>query len=433
MVPVINIGLIGCGTVGAAVLQILKANRKVVEQRVGGKVVVRAICDKVVEKAELAKKYGASFYTDWRKVVYDPGVDIVVELIGNVSEAKDIILESLKQNKHVVSANKSIISKHWEEIFTLAERNKRLVYFEASVCAGLPIIQGINEGLAGNNINSLIGILNGTTNYILTTMSKEKVDFKSALEAARRKGFAEADPSLDIDGVDTVQKLAILSSICYNTWINYEDIYCEGIRGVEEVDLEFVDKEFDMVLKLLGIGKFCNDSVELHVHPTLISKAHPLANVDNEYNAVLVYGDNAGDVLFYGRGAGGRAAASAVVSDIIYISRHIIYGTAGKIPYIVYQKKKYSITPMSELSFCYYLRFTVEDKPGVLAKITEILGNNKISIASIYQKEPLLKLHKLVPVVMLTHLCKEKHLMEALQQINHLKISKKKVVYYRII
>jgi homoserine dehydrogenase len=433
MADVVKIGLIGLGTVGSAVLQILKTNRSVIEQRAGGKIFVKAICDKKKEKENFAKRHKVAFYTDWRKIVNDPEIDIVVELVGNVPEARDIILWSLEHNKHVVSANKSIISKHWEEIFTLANKNNKLVYFEASVCAGIPIIQGINEGLAGNNIRSIVGILNGTTNYILTTMSKNNVDFGTALRIAQKRGFAEADPSLDIDGVDTAQKLAILSSICYNTWIKYEDIYCEGIREVDKVDLEFIEKEFGMVLKLFGIGKFRGGAVEVHVHPTLIPKTHPLANVDNEYNAVLVYGDNVGDVLFYGRGAGGRAAASAIVSDVIYISRHIIYGTAGKIPYIVYQRKKYSVIPMSDLSFCYYLRFTVEDKPGVLAKITEILGNNKVSIASIYQKEPLLELHKLVPIVMLTHLCKEKNLMDALQQISHLKILKKKAVYYRII
>ena len=305
--------------------------------------------------------------------------------------ARTVIVEALKSGKHVVTANKAVLVKHWDEIFSIAGKYSKLVYFEASVCGAIPVIQVLNEGLRGNRIEKISGILNGTTNYILSEMTREKITFASALVRAQKSGFAEADPSFDIEGIDTANKLAILSSLAWGAWVKLDDIRTSGIEEVSIDDVYFARK-FGYVIKLLGTAVSGDDGLELSVEPCLVPNKHTFANVEKEYNAILVHGDAAGDIMLYGKGAGQMPAASAVVADIIFLSREVANGTAGKVPYITYDPSKSpKLIDDSDSEGSYYLRIVTTDKPGVLSRISGILGKFGVSIATVYQEEPLAK------------------------------------------
>jgi len=426
----IKLGLIGFGNVGSGVVKILESNLSLIENKVGAKLHLKKVCDKDKKRLGNLK---ITTTTHWEEIVNDPKIDIVIELIGGYEPARTIILSAIRKKKQVVTANKALLAKYWDEIFTAANKNKVLVYFEASVAAGIPVVQALNEGLAANRIHSILGILNATTNYILTRMSKENVDFPTALKETQKVGFAEANPKLDIEGVDAAHKLSILASIAYSSWIKLENIYTQGISKISSLDIKFAFEQFGYEVKLLGICKNVNGKIDVRVHPALIPQDHPFATVENEYNAVLIKGDAVGDVMFYGKGAGGMAAASAVVSDIIYLARHIHNQTAGKIPYITYQKgKKLSFSPIEEIETAYYLRFTTVDRPGVLSKISGILGENKVSIASCFQKVPTSLRPRGVPILMVTHKAKEKNIRQAIETIDRLPITRAKTVMLRI-
>jgi homoserine dehydrogenase len=425
----VKIGLIGCGTVGRGVIKILETHARSIEEKIGAKIEISAICDL---KHPCDKNY---YYTRYYKeVLSNPGVDIIVELIGGYEPAKSIILDAIKSGKHVVTANKAVLAKYWDEIFINARKHEKLVYFEGSVAGAIPVIQALNEGLAANKIQSISGILNGTTNYILSEMTRSRVSFRVALNLARSAGFAEANPVLDIEGVDTAHKLAILSSLAWSTWIRQKDISITGIKDISEEDVHFVKTEFGSVIKLLGYASIKNNVLDLSVEPCLIPRNHAFAHVEREYNAVSIKADSAKDVTLYGKGAGQFPAASSVVSDIMFLAHQVVSGTAGKIPYVAYNaNKKIKVLARENKVGRYYLRFTAVDKPGVLSKISGILGKNSISLASVYQKEPLAGYHKGVPILMLTHKVKYGNLNKALKAIDKLSVIKEKTVKYKII
>ena len=326
----VNVGLIGCGTVGLGVVKILEKNLALLEGRAGVSIRLGWICDraKITLPAEMTQT--PKLTDDWRHVVGDPTVDIVVELIGGYEPARTIVLAALAAKKHVATANKALLAKYWGEVFTAAQVNSALVYFEAAVGGGIPVIQGLNEGLAANRIERIYGILNGTTNYILTRMTAEGIDFPAALRAAQAAGFAEADPTFDIEGVDAAHKIAVLASLASGGWVRIEGVHREGISNLDVWDVVFAQKHLGLTVKLLGLADFDGDRVCARVYPVLLPSSHPFANVRMEYNCIAVHGDAVGDVMFYGKGAGQLAAASAVVSDVLYLARQVENGTAGQ-------------------------------------------------------------------------------------------------------
>ena len=432
MKKIINLGLIGLGTVGTGVVKILRDNLSLIEKKAGTKVRIKKICDKDFKSSRKIKVDKKLLTGDIAEILNDPEIDIVIELIGGEEPARRIILEAMKRGKHIVTANKSLLSKHWDDIFSSAKQNKVAVYFEASVAGGVPVIQSLNEGLAANRIKSILGILNGTTNYILTKMTKEGINFKDALKEAQKKGFAEANPELDIEGIDATQKIAILSSIAFGAWINPGEIFCEGITAITKEDIKYAREEFGYILKLLATVKNTDREIEVRVHPTLVPVEHLLASVEDEFNAIYISGDAVGETMFYGKGAGQMTAASAVVSDIIYLSRNVYNGIAGKVPYVTYQRdKKVRIKQIDKIETKYYIRFSTIDRPGVLSKISGILGENNVSIASCYQKERAVS--REVPIIMITHKAKEGDLQKALRQINQLSVVRAKSKFIRIL
>ena len=424
----IRIAIVGYGTVGTGVARILNNNRKEIKRRVGVPVEIEAICDlyPIKEKGIYCKRY--------EDIINRDDIDIVVELIGGFEPARTLILESLKSGKHVVTANKAVLAKHWDEVFSTAKKNRKLVYFEAAVGGAIPVIQGLNEGLAANRVEKIMGILNSTSNYVLSAMAKEGFSFADALSRAQKAGFAEADASFDVDGIDTANKLSILASLAWAGWVKMENIAVTGIRGVSREDIDFA-KRSGFVIKLIGEASMTKDGLELSVEPNLIPVTHAFANVDKEYNAVLIHGDASGDVMFYGKGAGQLPAASAVVSDIIFLARQIANGTAGKLPYVEYEKsKKIKLLPGARSVSSYYLRFSCVDRPGVLSKISGILGRHSVSIASVYQEEslPARRKKSAVPVIVLTHPAQKGNLVRALREIDRLPIVKKNTVHFGV-
>ncbi len=431
----ISIGLIGAGVVGGGVLEIFKKHSSSISRRVGASVEIKSICD--LSPDVLPAAWRKFYVRKWQDIVSDPSIDLVVELIGGYEPAATIILSALKNGKNVVTANKAVLASRWDEIFTTARKFSKLVYFEAAVGGAIPVVQSLNEGLAANKISEISGILNGTSNFILTKMHKDDIDFKSALVQAQKLGFAEADPSSDIKGFDTANKLAILTSIATGTSVNVKDVTVEGIEDVMPQDILCLKQQFNYVIKLIGKTKITSDgSVDITVRPRVISPTtHPFGNVDWEYNAVLIKGDSAGDLMFYGKGAGRLPAASAVVSDIIFLARHIATGTAGIMPYVEYNPdRKIKILDASRREGYYYVRFTVADKPGVLGRLAAVLGRTGVSIAAVYQNEsPERKDGKSSAIViMITHKTNELKLSKALKEIDRLDIAKRKTIFYPI-
>jgi homoserine dehydrogenase len=426
----INVGLIGLGTVGTGVLKIFNNMAKHIEERAGAPVIIKKIVTKDASKAKDVKFDKSILSKNLSDILEDDSIDIVVELIGGYEPALSVILKSMENKKHVVTANKAVLAKYWDKVHSIANLNRTLLYFEASVGGGIPVIQGLNEGLVANKIDSIYGILNGTTNYILTKMLKENLDFSTALKMAQKIGFAEADPSFDIKGIDSAHKLGILANIAYGETINLEKIYTEGIDKINLEDISYAKEELGLILKLLGITKRHGNKIEVRVQPTFIPEDHLLASVDDEYNAIYIEGDNVGKTMFYGRGAGELPAASAVVSDIIYVARQIYNETAGILPLISYsENKKLKILDMDDIESKYYLRFSAVDKPGVLSKIAGELGKHNVSIDRCVQK----KINsKYVPIILSTHKAKEKNIRRALSSIEKLSVIKREPILIRI-
>lgn len=421
----INIGLIGYGTVGKGVVRILEANKKIALRKVGKPVKVKSVCDlKEIDRPELYVK-------NFRDIIKDPEIDVIVELIGGYEPARTIIIEALKAGKNVITANKAVLAKYWDQIFTAAQECHKSIYYEASVGGVIPVVQGLSEGMAAEEILEIKGILNGTTNFILSEMTKKGVDYQQALKGAQEAGFAEADPSFDVQGIDTANKLAILASLAWGGWVKVKDIAVRGIADLS-IDDVLIAKDFGYDIKLIGCAQKTKNGIDLSVQPCLVHHEHVFATVENEYNAVMITGKDSGDILFYGKGAGQGPAASAVVSDIINMSEFIVTNTAGIVPDVVYDKKtKIKILPAGKSAAPYYLRFNVVDKPGVLSKISGILGKYKVSIASVSQ--PDMDDEGITQIIVTTHKTNRENLEKALKQIDASKsIVKAKTVKIKI-
>ena len=424
----VNIGIIGFGTVGSGVVKLLNKNLSILKKRVGVELKIKKIADIDTKKNRGIKIDKKILTKDAREIIDDPEIKIVVELMGGIHPAKEYIIDSFKKGKAVVTANKALLAEEGKEIFKTALENNQDIYFEASVCGGIPIIKTIREGMIANKIGYLAGIINGTANYILSKM-EEGLTFKQALMDAQKKGIAEKNPSLDIEGTDAAHKLVILGSLIFGIPLTLKDIYREGISSLTPLDLKFA-KEFGYAVKLLAVAKETNGSFQFRVNPALIDTEHPLATVKDVYNAVYIEGDATGKLLFYGKGAGQMPSASAVISDIADIARNLRFKTRMRIPPITYSKNSYKIIPMDQLKSSYYLRIMAVDKPGVLSNISHILGDNNISIASVFQKER--NKEEAVPIVMMTHEATEKNISVAIKKINKLSVIKENTVRIRV-
>lgn len=425
----INIAIIGFGTVGSGVVKILQDRVVLLTQRSGVSIRIKYVCDVDLKSKRPVKLKNAILIKDVYEAINDPDVDIVVELIGGIHPAKEFIIAAMKKGKHVVTANKALLAEYGEEIFKIAQARGVDIYFEASVVAGVPIIKSLREGFAGDKIVAVLGIVNGTCNFILSRMTNGCVSFGDALKDAQSQGYAERNPSLDIKGDDSAHKLVLLTLLSFGEFVKLNDVYAEGITDISANDIAYA-KDFGYVIKLLAIAKRSAGKLEVRVAPTLLPKEHLLANVWGVYNAVLVMADLAGGILFNGKGAGSMAAASAVVSDIVDIARNINSGAVRRLPEYYKVESSMKLRKISEIDSRYYIRFSAIDKPGVLAKISGVLGKYNISIASVAQKER--NLSKVVPVVIMTHEAKERALRAALKKIDKLPIIKSKSVAIRV-
>ncbi|MCG2714000.1 MAG: homoserine dehydrogenase [Candidatus Omnitrophica bacterium] len=425
----INIGLIGFGNVGCGVIKILQQRKAFLAQKIGIEIAIKKICDKDTTKKRDVLIDKSLLTSDANLVLNDPAIDIVVELMGGTTLAKDYILSALKKGKHVVTANKALLAEHGLELFAEASERGKNIYFEASVGAGIPIIKSIREGLIANKFSCVFGIVNGTSNYVLTQMSDENCTFSTALSAAQAKGFAEKDPSLDIQGIDSAHKLVLLTYLAFGRIVNLKDIFIEGISHISLADINYA-KELGYTIKLLAIAKKEGNELEVRVHPTFLPQEHLLASVDGVFNAIYVSSDLAGDLMFYGPGAGQLSAASAVVSDIVDLTQDIKAGLFRPTLNTVEDNLIKGLRKIDEFENKYYIRIMAIDKPGVLAKISGILAKYGISIASVTQKEKLKS--QVVPVVMITHQAKEKSLRSALKMIDKLTDIKEKSIAIRI-
>lgn len=414
----IGVGIIGFGTVGVGTAKVLLDNAALIRRRVGVPVELIRIADLDVTRDRGMVLPSGLLTTDAKQVLHDPAIDIVIELIGGYDTAKRVILEAIAAGKQVVTANKALLALHGEEIFEAATRQGVDVGFEASVGGGIPVVRSLMEGLAGNTIESIYGIINGTSNYILSRMTREGESFESVLKDAQQAGYAEADPTFDVAGIDSAHKLAILVSLAYGTPVNFKEIFTEGITHITPTDIAYA-KEFGFTIKLLGIAKLADGEVEARVHPTMVPSASPIAQVDGVYNAIQLVGDAVGDVILYGRGAGSMPTGSAVVSDVIAIGRNLLKGAVGRVPVASFrqeERRPMRMKPIEEISSLYYLRFMVVDRPGVLAQIAGELGRCGISISSMLQQGR--REGQTVPVVIKTHMAKERDVQTALRDIN---------------
>ena len=428
----IHVGLLGFGTVGSGMVKILLENREVIESRLGASLALKRIAVHDLERNREVAVDASLLTTDAEMVIDDPEVDIVVELIGGYEPAKRFMLRAIENGKQVVTANKALLAAYGDEIFSAASQKGVEVGFEASVGGGIPLIRSMKEGLVANRIESLFGILNGTANYILTKMTDQGIPFSEVLKEAQALGYAEADPTFDIEGIDTAHKLTVLLAIAYGVPIDSKAVYTEGISKITPLDIKFM-KEFGYRIKLLAISKDDGGAIEARVHPTLIPDDSMLANVNEAYNALYIKGDAVGNVMLYGPGAGMMPTGSAVVSDLVDVARNVLRGAVGRVPSVGYQPsgiKTRRIKSIEELQTEYYFRFSAEDRPGVLSKISGILGNHQISIKSVHQKGR--DLVGAVPIVMITHEAKEAAVRKALSEIDQLEMVKDKTVLIRI-
>ncbi|MFM2007222.1 MAG: hypothetical protein RLZZ09_2877 [Pseudomonadota bacterium] len=417
----VNIGLLGLGTVGGGTVSVLKRNASEITRRAGRDIQIRAASARDLSRARLCDTQGIRLTTDSFDIVNDPDIDIIVELIGGLSPAKELVLAALENGKHVVTANKALIALYGNEIFAKAREKGLMVAFEAAVAGGIPIIKAIREGLAGNTVEWLAGIINGTCNFILTEMRDKGRDFADVLSEAQMLGYAEADPTFDIEGIDAAHKLTILASIAFGIPLQFDKVYVEGITGITAMDVNYAEA-LGYRIKLLGIARRAGNGIELRIHPTLIPERRLIANVDGVMNAVLVKGDAVGPTLYYGAGAGAEPTASSVVADIIDVVRTLTSDPENRVPHLAFQPGAIAdmpILPISEVETAYYLRLSASDQPGVLADVTRILADLGISIEAILQKEPPPGESQL-PVILLTHKVREHDMDQAIARIEAL-------------
>ena len=417
----VKIGLLGLGTVGSGVVKLLNAHRAELEERAGCRLVLDPIADPDVTRPREGLELGAlPLVPDAGRVLADPEVQIVVELVGGLEPARSFILKAVQAGKHVVTANKALLAHHGAEIFDEARRRGVMLGFEAAVAGGIPLIRSVKEGLVANRILSVHGIVNGTSNYILTKMTDEGREFAQVLNEAQAKGYAEADPTLDVEGGDSAHKLQILATLAFRTSVDLKEIHTEGITAVTPQDIAYAG-ELGYRIKLLAIAKASDGGLEVRVHPTMIPASSPLAAVSGVFNAVFVTGDAVGDLMFYGRGAGQMPTASAVWSDLIEIARRLAHGLpALSLELPASSARPLPLRPMEEIRSAYYLRVMAMDRPGVLSQVAGVLGRNEISIASVIQKGRAAA--EAVPVVMMTHEARERDMRQALATINKLPV-----------
>ena len=428
----INVGLLGCGTVGTGVAKLLIDNRQLIGARLGAISNLKRVADIDIETDRGIQFNEGVLTNDAYSVVNDPDIDIIIEMIGGEGIAKELILKAIENGKQVITANKALLASQGNALFKAAAEKGVDLAFEAAVGGCMPIIKAMRESLVANRIQSMIGILNGTCNYILTKITEEGSAFGDALTEAQTRGYAEADPTLDVDGIDTAHKIAILTALAYGMEINLPKVYIEGITKITPLDVEFAE-HFGYRIKLLAISKNHGDKIEARVHPTMIPFGNLLSNVSGTVNAVMVSGDAVGDIMLYGRGAGMMPTASAVISDVVDIARNLMAETTCRIPALSFQKnhiQNIKIMSMDEIVTHYYFRFAALDRPGVLSKISGVLGNHDISIQSVQQKGR--KTDGSVPLVMVSHLAKEVDVQKALAQINDLDVVSDKPVLIRI-
>src|SRR5688572_17639831 len=429
----INVGLLGIGTVGGGTWEVLNRNASEIQRRAGRAIRITRVADKAVAKARKLTGGKAKIHADAFEVVRAQDVDIVVELIGGYTIAKQLVLEAIRHGKHVVTANKALLATHGNEIFKAAQKAGVMVGFEASVAGGIPIIKAVREGLAANRIEWIAGIINGTSNFILSEMRDKGLPFGDALADAQRRGYAEADPTFDIEGVDAAHKLTILSALAFGIPMQFRKAYVEGISRLTQEDIGYAE-QLGYRIKLLGITKRTKKGIELRVHPTLIPTRRLIANVEGVMNGILVKGDAVGPTLYYGAGAGSQPTASAVVADLVDVTRLITADPEHRVPHLAFQPDQLSKTPildMEQVETSYYLRMRVADKPGVLASITRLLARSRISIGAMVQKEPA-EGESRVDIVMLTHRALEKNVDEATRRIERLPTVLGKIVRLRL-
>lgn len=429
----IKVGLLGFGTIGTGVVKVFQQNRELLAGRLGADLDLVRIVDLDTTTDRGVTLSAGVLGNDAQALLNDPEIQIVIELIGGYEPARTFVLQAIRNGKHVVTANKALLAKHGAEIFRAAEQAGVNVMFEASVGGGIPVISAIKENLGANQFAALYGILNGTCNYILTAMDEEGKDFDDVLVEAQRKGYAEADPTFDIEGIDTAHKLALLMGLCFCTRVDFDQIYTEGISKVTALDIEYA-RDFGYKLKLLAIGKRDGDLVEARVHPTMIPKDYPLSSINGVYNSIRLVGDFSGPVMLSGYGAGMHATASAVMGDVLAIARDLLHTAGGTrtpaLGCLQAQLSSFAIKPIEQIVSHYYLRFMVKDRPGVLAKIAGILGKNEISIESMIQ--PHRHAADAVPIVFMTHEAVERNVRAALAEIDQLDVIQEEALLIRI-
>jgi homoserine dehydrogenase len=428
----IFLGLIGFGTIGEGVVKLLRENNELIKKRLGAGLVIKRIADIDIETPRSVSVDRTILTTNADDVLTDPDISVIIELIGGFEPAKSFIIKAMQNKKHVVTANKALLATCGNEIFSVADEEMVNIGFEASVGGTIPIIKTIKEGLVANNIESILGIMNGTSNYILTRMTDEKKAFDVVLNEAQELGFAEADPTYDIEAVDTAHKLAIILSLSYGKRVKLDDIHREGISQISEQDIEFA-RELGYKIKPLAIAIKKDDAIEARIHSTMIPFDHILASVNGNFNAFNFIGDASDSIFLYGQGAGMMPTASAVISDLVDIGRDAMKGTWRRVPLRSFQKEyieDINLMPMDDIVTNYYFRFSAVDRPGVLSKISGILGSHNISISSVIQKGR--KLDGAVPLVMVTHKAREKDVQYALKEIDILDIVLGKTVLIRI-
>ncbi len=429
----VKVGILGLGTVGSGTFNVLKRNQKEIRGRAGRGIEVVMVADRNVEMARKIVNGDCEVVSDGDLLVNNPDVDIVVELIGGYGVARDFVLKAIANGKHVVTANKALLALHGNEIFEAAQNKKVIVAFEAAVAGGIPIIKALREGLTANRIEWIAGIINGTTNFILSEMREKGLDFDTVLKEAQKLGYAESDPTFDIEGFDAAHKATIMSALAFGIPVQFDKAYVEGITKLEAIDIKYAE-QLGYRIKLLGITKRMENGIELRVHPTLIPSKRLIANVEGAMNAVLVNSDAVGASLYYGKGAGSEPTASAVIADLVDIARLESVNPEHRVPHLAFQPDALAntpILPMSEVTTSYYLRMQVKDQPGVLADITRILADLKISIDAFLQKEPM-EGETLVDIIILTHLTQEKNMDAAIGKVENLSTVMGKVTKIRL-
>ncbi|MBT9499550.1 MULTISPECIES: homoserine dehydrogenase [Zoogloea] len=429
----INVGLLGIGTVGGGTFTVLKRNEEEITRRAGRPIRITAVADKNLELAKSIVGSGVRLTDDAFSIVTDPEIDIVVELIGGYGVAKELVLKAIENGKHVVTANKALLAVHGNEIFAAAQKKGVMVAFEAAVAGGIPIIKALREGLSANRIQWLAGIINGTTNFILSEMRDKGLPFADVLKEAQRLGYAEADPTFDIEGVDAAHKATLMASIAFGVPIQFDKAYVEGITKLDAADIKYAE-QLGYRIKLLGIARRRPQGIELRVHPTLIPAKRLIANVEGAMNAVLVQGDAVGATLYYGKGAGAEPTASAVIADLVDVTRLHTSDPEHRVPHLAFQPDQITDVPMlpiEEVETSYYLRLRVLDRPGVLADITRILADQSISIDAMLQREPE-EGESQTDIIILTHLTIEKNMDTAIAKIENLDSVTGKVTRLRL-